>query len=70
MEGHKLLLDQPEGNQELCSGRCHVDQRPSENFIFLKLELGSLVAQANVQLHFFVIFVFLVALALKIVPRC
>ena len=48
----------------MVDGRCHVDQRPSENFIFLKLELGSLVAQANVRVHFFVIFVFLVALAL------
>ena len=43
---------------------CHEDQRPSEDFIFLKLQLGSLVAQANVQVPFFVIFVFLVALAL------
>ena len=64
MQGHKLLLDQPEGDQELCSGRCRVDQRPSENFVFLKLQLGSLVAQANVWVPFFVIFVFLVALAL------
>lgn len=45
---------------------CHVDQRPSEDFIFLKLQLGSLVAQANVPVPFFVcLFVcFLVALAL------
>ena len=28
--------------------QCHVDQRPSEDFIFLKLKPGSLVAQANV----------------------
>lgn len=33
--------------------KCHVDQKPREDVIFLKLELGSLVAQANVQVLLF-----------------
>ena len=52
-KGTNSSLISQQVNRSYAVVKCHADQKPREDVIFLKLELGSLVAQANVQVLLF-----------------